>query len=383
MRGTRIVLCILVMLVVNTANVVQLRGHEPRGYKMAQQIAQQATAQQAPAPTNAKPAPVPGISGQGKMKFRVLYTSEHLPDEAKKVVVNAHGGFAVDRRPGKGETYFALPGAGIIQISADFKSIRVLDTADAMKNTNMHNATIWYTQDATPYLVFPANDAGKVFTTTLDGKLVHTLDAPTGSDEFEQPEVHEYFLGAGNFVPTDVEEMDGLYYIATGYSKLDYVLTARILGTDPFKAVWSDLAFGGKGDPHGKFQTAHGITIPPGTKRLDIADRPHSRVERYSRYGHYLSTLEMPAGSLPCDIYYLDQYAVVGSLDGPDTKKGAPIYIFENDKLISTIMPKEDLGLGNFKHNHNAVLRKVGSKYYIIVQAWNPGDFAILEQAND
>ena len=91
----------------------------------------------------------------------------------------------------------------------------------------------------------------------------------------------------------------------------------------------------------------------------------------------------MPAGSLPCDIYYLDQYAVVGSLDGPDTKKGAPIYIFENDKLISTIMPKEDLGLGNFKHNHNAVLRKVGSKYYIIVQAWNPGDFAILEQAND
>ena len=46
-------------------------------------------------------------------------------------------------------------------------------------------------------------------------------------------------------------------------------------------------------------------------------------------------------------------------------------------------MPKEDLGLGNFKHNHNAVLRRIGNKYYIIVQAWNPGDFAILEQAND
>ena len=383
MRGTRIVLCSLVMLVVGTASVAQLLGHEPQSYKIAQQVVQQAALQQAPEPASAKPAPVPGISGEGKMRFRLLYTSEHLPGEAKKVVVKAHGGFAVDRRPGKGETYFALPGAGIIQISGDFKTIRVLETADAMKNTNMHNATIWYTQDRTPYLVFPANDAGKVFTTTLDGKLVNTLDAPTGEDNFEQPDVHEYFLGAGNFVPTDVEEMDGLYYIATGYSKLDYVLTARILGTDPFKAVWNDLVFGGKGDAHGQFQTAHGITIPPGTKRLDIADRPHSRVERYGRYGHYLSTLQMPAGSLPCDIYYLDQYAVVGSLDGPDTKKGAPIYIFENDKLISTIMPKEDLGLGNFKHNHNAVLRKVGNKYYIIVQAWNPGDFAILEQAND
>ena len=56
------------------------------------------------------------------------------------------------------------------------------------------------------------------------------------------------------------------------------------------------------------------------------------------------------------------------------------IYILEDDKLISTIMPKEELGLQNFEHNHNAVLRMIGTKFYIIVQAWNPGDFAILEQ---
>jgi hypothetical protein len=91
----------------------------------------------------------------------------------------------------------------------------------------------------------------------------------------------------------------------------------------------------------------------------------------------------MPAGSFPCDIYYLDQYAVVASLDGPDTRKGAPIYILEDDKLISTIMPKEDLGLQNFQHNHNAVLRIIGNKNYIVLQAWNPGDFAILEQVTD
>ena len=48
--------------------------------------------------------------------------------------------------------------------------------------------------------------------------------------------------------------------------------------------------------------------------------------------------------------------------------------------MVSTIMPKEDLGLENFKHIHNAVLHKVKEKFYIIVQAWNPGDFAILEQ---
>ena len=34
-----------------------------------------------------------GVSGQGKMKFRVLYTSDHLPPEAQKVLTGAHGGF--------------------------------------------------------------------------------------------------------------------------------------------------------------------------------------------------------------------------------------------------------------------------------------------------
>ena len=61
-------------------------------------------------------ATAPGISGQGKMRFKVLYTSDRLPEEARKVLVSAHGGFAVDHRPGREETYFSLPGAGILQI---------------------------------------------------------------------------------------------------------------------------------------------------------------------------------------------------------------------------------------------------------------------------
>ncbi len=373
---TNVVFCGLIILLGISSSVVPVRAHQP-----APGVSTNTA--QAPAATSAKPAPAPGISGQGKMRFRLLYTADHLPEEARKVLVKAHGGFAVDRRPGRGETYFALPGVGILQISADLKTIRVLNTQEDMKKVNLHDTTIWSAQDGTPYLVFPANDAGKVFTTTLDGKLVHTLNAPTADEDFDQPEVHDYFLGKGNFAPTDVEELDGLYYITTGYSSLDFVLTARILRTNPFEAVWHDLAFGGKGDGPGQFGTAHGITVPPGKKRLDISDRPHSRIERFTRYGHYLSSLRMPMGSLPCDIDYLDRYAVVASLDGPDSSKGAPIYILEDDKLISTIMPKEELGLQDFQHNHNAVLRKIGSKFYIIVQAWNPGDFAILEQVTE
>ncbi|HZT30636.1 MAG TPA: hypothetical protein VFA33_12165 [Bryobacteraceae bacterium] len=324
-----------------------------------------------------------GISGQGKMRFRLLYTSDHLPPEAQKVLTGAHGGFAVDQRPGRGETYFALKGAGIIQISNDLKSTRLLDTAPEMRDTNLHNTTIWYAQDGTPFLEFPGNQAGAVFTTTLDGRLQHVLRTPERGVDLGSPVANDYFAGAGNFVPTDVEQLDGMLYMTTGYSNLDMVLTARIQSIHPFRAVWHDLSFGGKGHAIGEFQTAHGITVPPGMKRLDIADRPNSKIDRFTRYGQYLSTLRMPLGSLPCDIYYLGKYAVVPALDGPDRSKGAPIYILENDHLISTVMPKEDLGLKNFTHIHNAVLREYNNKLYIIAQAWNPGDFAILEQVTD
>jgi hypothetical protein len=324
-----------------------------------------------------------GISGQGKMRFRVLYTSDHLPPEAQKVLTGAHGGFAVDTRPGRGEAYFSLKGAGIIQISSDMKQTRMLDTPPEMRDTNLHNATLWQTTSGGPYLSFPGNEAASVFTTTLEGKLVNTLRTPEAGVDLGHPTATDYFSGRGNFVPTDVEHIDGMLYVATGYSNLDYVLTARVTGGSPMGAVWHDLAFGGKGTGVGQFGTAHGITVPPGTKRLDIADRPNSEIDRFTRYGQYLSTLKLPLGSFPCDIHYLGNYAVVGSLHGPDRGKGAPIYILENDRLISTVMPKEDLGLKNFQHVHNAVLREYNNRLYIIAQAWNPGDFAILEQVAD
>jgi hypothetical protein len=321
-----------------------------------------------------------GVSGNGKYRFRVMYTSSHLPEEAQKVLKAAHGGFAIDRRPGKGEVYFALPGAGIIQISSDLKSTRMLATDPSMRDTNMHNAMFWQAADGTPFLTFPGNSASKVFTTSIDGKLVHTLNAPDGKTDMGHPLATNYYAGRGNFIPTDVEQLDGMFYIPTGYSNLDFVLTAKIKSTNPFAAEWHDLAFGGRGTGPGQLGTGHGITIAPGTKRIDVSDRPNSEIDRYTRFGQYLSTLKMPLGSLPCDIHYMNEFAVVGALDGPDRSKGAPIYLLENDQLVSTIMAKEDLGLANFLHIHNSVMKEMNGKLYIIAQAWNPGDFAIFEQ---
>jgi hypothetical protein len=339
---------------------------------------------QAPAPATPAAGTITpgakGVTGQGNLRFRVLLTAADLPEAARTVLASAHGGFAVDHRPGKGDTYFSLPGAGILRLSADLKQIAPVATAAEMKDTNLHNTKIWHGPDGTAFLSFPANDLGRVFTTSLGGDLLHTLAGPGEADAFGLPSVRDYFLGGGAFVPTDVEFLDGLLYVTTGYSSLDTVLTAKVSSYRPLRAAWFDLAFGGKGSAPGQFGTGHGITVRPGTLRIDVADRPNSEIDRFTRHGQYLSTLKTPAGSLPCDIDYVGRYAVVAALDGPDRSKGAPIYLFEDDRLVSTLFPREDLGLANFKHVHNAVLRERGGRLYVIAQAWNPGDFAVLEQ---
>jgi hypothetical protein len=322
----------------------------------------------------------PKVSGQGTYKFKVLYTKTHLPPKAVEVLEKAHGAFGVDRRKNRGEVYFALRDAGIIQISSDLKKTQLLPTPPELNAVNAHAATVWTHADGTPYLSFPSDSGSIVITTTLKGKLVHTLTAPTAADDFDQTTVNAYFRDGGRFVPTGVEHLDGLFYITTGYSKLDYILTAKIVDTKPFTVKWNDLAFGGKGDEPGQFGVGHHIIVPIGTKRLDISDRPNAEVERYTRYGNYRGTLPLIKGSYPCSIDYEGGYAVVACLYGPDRSKGAPLYLLEGDNTVSTIMLKGDLGLETFQHLHGAAIRIIGGKIYLIAQSWNPGDFVILEQ---
>jgi len=322
-------------------------------------------------------------SGQGDLRFRVVFTGDELPKEARDVLVHAHGGFAVDRREGHGEIYFALPGAGIIKVSRDLKRAEMVPTNEEVRNTNLHNTTIWYGDDDTAYLVFPANDQGRVYTTTLGGELVHTLGAPTPEIAFSERRVNRYFQDGGGFVPTDVAYLRGLYYITTGYSSLDYVLTASVQTAPDFDAAWSPLAFGGKGTGPGEFGTGHGIAVTPTGTRITVADRPNAELENFNRHGHYRDTINLPEGSYPCDVDYAAGYTVVGCFHGPDREQGAPIYILKDGELVSTVMPKEELGLELFTHIHNAVMTTYGGKLYLLVQSWNPGGFAILEQTLD
>lgn len=338
------------------------------------------TTQLAAADTAAPAPPAEKLTGQGALKFRLFAHSDRLPTEAGPVLVKAHGGFAVDRRAGKGETYFALPGAGIIQLSADLTSSTLIPTPAEVRDTNLHNTMIWYADDGTAYLAFPANDAHKVFTTSLDGQLLNTLDMPQNVT-FDSPVVNAYFAEPKNaFIPTDVEYLNSTYFITTGYSALDYVLEAKVAPGAPLQTTWLGTAFGGKGTGPGQFGTGHGITVAPDRSTITISDRANSELDRFTPDGKYIDTVTMPEKSLPCDVAFESGYTVVGCLEGTDKTKGAPIFLLKDDKIVSTLMPKEDLGLELFTHIHNATALSIHGRLYVIAQAWNPGDFAIFEQ---
>jgi hypothetical protein len=310
-------------------------------------------------------------SGQGEWTFRWSEELSALPEGTKKFLPGAHGGFAIDRR-GKGEVYFGLKGCGIIKMSPDLRTKEVVEVDPFVRSGNFHNTTVIYDDAGVPYLALPDDERQRVYVLTTAGKLVQVLSHPKGN---------AYYDGWGPFVPTDVEQAPNRdIYIVTGYSPGDFVVTA-----DAFTGAWKPLIFGGKGTEHGKFGTGHGITWNPVRETLDIADRPNSRIESYDLAGKYLRTSPLPAGSLPCDVSFLDDWTLVGCLNGPGGATPAPVYVLDKDGgVVSTIRPKEDFRLGLFDHVHNAAWHSAGEgkdrKVYILCQAWSPGGFAVLER---
>ena len=320
-------------------------------------------------------------TGQGDLTFSVYKTSKDLPAEAHKGLNAAHGGFGPDRRSGKGEVYFYLPEVGILKIAADMSTIDLVPTDAAMKQNGMHNSTVWYGKGKRAYLTFPGNGNATIYTTDLEGNLINTLETPTNDIEWNKNKVTKYFADGGKFVPTDVEVFGKEMYITTGYSSLDFVLRADIKSGKKFSTTWNGDAFGGKGEGVGQFGTGHGITIGADNNSISVADRSRSEIDHFKPNGDYLSTLSLPAGSLPCDVDYIDDYTVVGCLKGPKPEENAaPIYIVKDGEVVSTILIKDDLGLSKFTHVHNAVMIAHNDTYYVIAQAWNPGDFVILKQ---
>ncbi|MEZ4612289.1 MAG: hypothetical protein R2838_18940 [Caldilineaceae bacterium] len=177
--------------------------------------------------------------------------------------------------------------------------------------------------------------------------------------------------------------VDDDLFIADGYGA-NFISVADIN-----TRAWTGI-FGGKSsapDEDGKFATAHGINLNPVHHHLDIADRPSSRIQAHGLDGHFLASHKLPAGAYLCGIDYVEhqgrRLAVIGCLQDPQEGRPAPIYIIDaaTYELLSTVRPKEDLGIERAQHLHNVVFHVHGGQLFLICQSWNPGQYFVLQQA--
>ena len=312
-------------------------------------------------------------SGQAPFVFTHREDLSTLPMAAREQEVNLHGGFAIDSRPGYGQIYYGMPGVGIMRIDPDLQKQDVISLPDELAPLNFHGTKLG-DFDGKRRLFLAANGDEMVVVLTLDGEIDFTLPRPV---------FDEYQAEDALYKPTDTVLVGDQLYIADGYG------SNHIVSADVKTRQWTGI-FGGKTeDPgeDGKFGTAHGIDVNPIHHHLDIADRPHSRIQVHSDEGSFLSSHKLPSGAFLCGIGYLEYqsrwYAVIGCLRDPDEDRPAPIYIIDAEtyELLSTIRPKEDFGIELAQHLHNVALHIHDGQLYLVCQAWNPGHYFVLQQA--
>ena len=310
-------------------------------------------------------------SGQEPFVFAYRDDAHTLPGRAAEFESKLHGGFAVDKRPGFGSVYYGMPGCGLLRVRPDLKTQDLIELDPGLTPVNFHSTKI-AEFDGKMRLILPANDNAMVVVLSLEGDVDFILPAP----EFE-----EYRQEGNEFHPTDAVLDDTSLFVADGYGA-NYVSIA-----DLRSRRWTRLFGGSMHHPHGhgKFGTAHGMNRTPEGNRLAIADRPHARVEMFSFSGQFSESFPMPADSRPCGIDFMKHgdrwYGAVGSLDDPQEGRPAPIYIVDAQTyaVVSTIRPKEELGVEKADHIHNVVWHEHSGTIFLVCQSWNPGFYFVLE----
>ena len=209
----------------------------------------------------------------------------------------------------------------------------------------------------------------QVFKTTLDGRVLMTLDAPFESGRY----VH-----ADQYKPTHVVPApDGGFYVLDGYGAslvLRYDARGGLLGV-----------FGGKGRTPGSINEAHGGAIDPrdpARPTLLVTSRQDGSIKRFGLDGAYLGEIVLP-NTLPCDVVFAGDAIFVPQLRMTDAKSTGFLTILDfQDKVVSNpggaapvygadgkLQPLRQTS-ALFKHPHGLVVDDEGSVY---VAQWNSG----------
>lgn len=349
-------------------------------------------------------APAAARTGQGDMVFSWhVELTNAFPEAARPHEKDMHGGFSED--PETGIVYTGIAGYGLCAISADLKTWRRLSGDDERLKSNIHGVCVFKHGHETR-LALAQNEAQRILIVDLDGSVQQELNQPKGGEFIDCPAANGYYSNrplarvkrsgampsplpgtwsmerqVPAFACTDVAYLDGRLYVSTGYCEGDFVLTASHVGGE---WQWGPIAWGGKGDSPGQFQTAHGLFAHSG--HIYVANREAHQLVQFTPTGRFVRCVpDIPSGARICNVARSDRYFVMNALEPlrHTPARTAPIYAHNGEQLVSTIEPG-DLGIPVLKHLHHVwphyVTHADGTRrLYLLVHGWSAGKFAVLQ----
>lgn len=165
----------------------------------------------------------------------------------------------------------------------------------------------------------------QVYKTTIDGKLLMTIDVPLETGVYKKAE---------EFVPTETAiDTNGDIFIADGYGA-QYI-------THYDKNGKLKNFFGGKGEGDDHLDNAHGIVIDRrnSTPTLLITDRTRNCFKRFSLDGKLMEVIKLP-GACVCRPVIKGDHLYAAVLRSPDLgikDSGFTTILDKNNKVVSNI----------------------------------------------
>ena len=143
-----------------------------------------------------------------------------------------------------------------------------------------HGLTL-FNENGTDVLFICDNERHQVIKTTIDGKVLMTLDYPKETGQYTKAE---------EFVPTETAVApNGDIYVVDGYGK-DFVIQYDAKGR-------YIRHFGGRGEGDPFLLNAHGVCVDNRNKTkpsLVVTSRMQNAFKRYTMDGEYIETISLP-----------------------------------------------------------------------------------------
>lgn len=232
-----------------------------------------------------------------------------------------------------------------------------------------HGLTI-FEEGGEEFLFITDHDRNQVFKTTLDGRILLTIDYPKETGKYEKKE---------KFRPTEVAVApNGDFYVADGYGEqyiIHYDHKGKLLNV-----------FGGRGDEGPLFNNAHGICLDNRDKEnpvLLISARVQNALKRFTLEGEYIETIKLPGAFISRPVIDDENiYTAVLVSKMPWNSESGFVLVLDKDNQVVSVPggghPLYDNGNLNkmvqegntFKHPHDVC---IDSDKNLYIPQWSSG----------